>query len=173
MWINEYRNLRDQTPLDLGKNFPTLYKQLFDSINDEEKGVGIETKSRYALYLEEIGKKYFLKSRGKYGNMLNINQETLLNITALCIKDEKILLKQLFKEYERRGLYFDNYSKEEYFKKCLGKSFNQYLLDLQIKVIVPFYGIYYSISFYKRFDKYIQKGYSRQMALWLTTLEEN
>lgn len=116
MWINEYRNLRDQTPLDLGKNFPTLYKQLFDSINDEEKGVGIETKSRYALYLEEIGKKYFLKSRGKYGNMLNINQETLLNITALCIKDEKILLKQLFKEYERRGLYFDNYSKEEIIK---------------------------------------------------------
>jgi hypothetical protein len=67
----------------------------------------------------------------------------------------------------------DSYSKEEYFKKCLGKSFNQYLLDLQIKVAIPFYGLYYSISFYKRFDRHIQSGYSRQMALWLTTLEEN
>jgi hypothetical protein len=66
-----------------------------------------------------------------------------------------------------------SYSKEEYFKKCLGKSFNQYLLDLQIKVAIPFYGLYYSISFYKRFDRHIQSGYSRQMALWLTTLEEN
>ena len=37
----------------------------------------------------------------------------LLVITTLCVKDEKLKLKQLFNEYEKRGIYFDRYSKEE------------------------------------------------------------
>ena len=60
-----------------------------------------------------LQKKYFIKKRGQYGNILNINKENLYLITALCIKDEKIKLNDLFKEYERRGLFFDRYSKEE------------------------------------------------------------
>ena len=66
-----------------------------------------------------------------------------------------------------------SYSKEEYFKKCLGKSFNQYLLDLQIKVIVPFYGIYNSLDFYVRYSKYLNLKYSKPEALWITTLEQD
>ena len=65
-----------------------------------------------------------------------------------------------------------SYSKEEYFKKCLGKSFNQYLLDLQIKVIIPFYGVYNSLDFYDRYFEYIDLKYSKPIALWLTTLEQ-
>ena len=34
-------------------------------------------------------------------------------ITALCVKEDRIKLNDLFKEYERRGLFFDRYSKEE------------------------------------------------------------
>ena len=66
-----------------------------------------------------------------------------------------------------------SYSKEEYFKKCLGKSFNQYLLDLQIKVVIPFYGLYNSLDFYDRYSKFIDLKYSKPTALWLTTLEQN
>ena len=40
----------------------------------------------------------------------------LLVITTLCVKDKKIKLNQLFKEYERRGLFFDRYSKNEIVK---------------------------------------------------------
>lgn len=65
-----------------------------------------------------------------------------------------------------------SYSKEEYFKKCLGKSFNQYLLDLQIKVIIPFYGLYNSLDFYDRYSKYVNLKYSKPKALWITTLEQ-
>ena len=65
-----------------------------------------------------------------------------------------------------------SYSKEEYFKKCLGKSFNQYLLDLQIKVIIPFYWVYNSLDFYDRYSKYINLKYSNPLTLWLITLEE-
>ena len=37
----------------------------------------------------------------------------LLLITSLCIQKEKILLKELYEEYEKRGLYFDDKSKKE------------------------------------------------------------
>ena len=37
----------------------------------------------------------------------------LLTITTLCVKEEKIKLKDLFERYEERGIYFDNTSKSE------------------------------------------------------------
>lgn len=112
IWINEYRRIRKLPPVELNNDFSDLYKILYESLKSDN-GINNATKSRYALCLEEIGKRYFLKSRGQYGYMLNINQEMLLLITSLCIKSEKIKLNQLFKEYERRGLYFDTYSQEE------------------------------------------------------------
>ena len=60
-----------------------------------------------------MGKKYFLKRRGRYGYMFNITQEMLIFITSLCIKEEKIKITQLFDEYERRGLFFDRDSREK------------------------------------------------------------
>ena len=63
--------------------------------------------SRYPKPIEDLGKKYFLKRRGRFGYMFNMNQEMLILITALCIKEDKIKITQLFEEYERRGLFFD------------------------------------------------------------------
>lgn len=34
-------------------------------------------------------------------------------LTALCVKNEKIKLNQLFAEYEKRGIFFDYPSKME------------------------------------------------------------
>ena len=39
--------------------------------------------------------------------MFNLNQEMLILITAVCIKEEKMKITQLFEEYEKRGLFFD------------------------------------------------------------------
>ena len=69
--------------------------------------------SLFTLNLEEIAKPYFLKRRGSYGYVLNINRDMLLMLTALCVKDNKIKLNQLFKEYEKRGIFLDKYSKVE------------------------------------------------------------
>ena len=63
-----------------------------------------------------MAKKFFLKRRGSYGYILNLNRDILLIMTALCVKDKKIRLNQLFEEYEKRGLFFDRYSKEEIIK---------------------------------------------------------
>jgi DNA phosphorothioation-dependent restriction protein DptG len=48
--------------------------------------------------------------------MLNVNQDLLLLLTALSLKDERKSLKQVFVELENRGMYFDRYSREEIVK---------------------------------------------------------
>ena len=48
-----------------------------------------------------------------HGLVLNISQEFLLLITALVVKDDKMRINDLFKEYEKRGLFFDQESKKE------------------------------------------------------------
>ena len=83
-----------------------FYKKLLE-IKDQSPN------SRFGSYFEDIGKKYFLKRGGRYGNILSLSQEMLLTITTLCVKEEKIKLKDLFERYEERGIYFDNTSKSE------------------------------------------------------------
>lgn len=108
-WIEYYKSFFNQAPKELSSDFNQLVKELNDSLSEQ---IEEATSSRYALSVEEIGKKYFLKLRGgTYGHMLNLTQEMLLLITAVSVK-KKITLKNLFKEYERRGLFFDQYSKD-------------------------------------------------------------
>ena len=109
-WIKVYRNvfLLDDDNLEL--EFNSLINSLEKSLTEK---IGQATMSRYALYIEEIGKKYFLKRRGgTYGYMLNLTQEMLIILTAISIKKDKITLKSLFEEYEKRGVFLDQYSKE-------------------------------------------------------------
>ena len=62
--------------------------------------------------MDAIARSYFLKSRGSYGFVLNIERDMLYVITALCVKS-KMTTKDLFKEYEKRGLFFDSKSKDQ------------------------------------------------------------
>lgn len=110
-WIRFYREHYNQEPLEVELDFDKLIRALEDSLMGK---IDQSTMSRYTLWIEEIGKKYLLKVRGSaYGYMLNMTQEILLMITAISIKEERITLKALFKEYERRGVYLDQYSKDE------------------------------------------------------------
>ena len=46
--------------------------------------------------------------------MLNLSEETLIFITKLCIKNqEQMRLKDVFKAFERRGIFLDDISKEQ------------------------------------------------------------
>ena len=46
--------------------------------------------------------------------MLNLSEETLIFLTKVCIKDqEKMRLNDVFSEFERRGVFLDNHSKDE------------------------------------------------------------
>ena len=109
-WINYYETIHN---LDIGmyfENFRDCVKIYHDVL---EKSIRNQQNVGFSFNLENIGKKYFLKRRGQYGYALNITKDFLYLITALCVKEDKIKLNDLFKEYELRGLFFDRYSKEE------------------------------------------------------------
>lgn len=114
-WIKEYAYLMDLVIVDeIPKDFESQIFNLFKLIEEVHTKVQTKqgTQSRYALSLEQIGKKYFLKSRGSFGYMLNMSQDLLLLLSAVVIKDSKKSLKDVFKGLEDRGVYFDRYSKE-------------------------------------------------------------
>ena len=62
-----------------------------------------------------------MKNRKKSGLVLNLTERDVIFLTKICLRnEEKIRLVDLYKEYERRGLYLDNTSKEylqEFFTK--------------------------------------------------------
>lgn len=47
-----------------------------------------------------------------------------------------------------------------FFKQQTGKNIYQYYRELQIKIVVPFWGILYGVLFIYRFYTYKSKGYS-------------
>lgn len=108
-WIEHYENMRCLSNYRSSDDF----KYLVDTLKNDLKNMGNQQPYAYWRNLNNVALKYFVKSRGKYGHVLNIDKKFLYIITALCIKEEKIKLKDLFKEYERRGLFFDRYSKEK------------------------------------------------------------
>ena len=86
---------------------------LINTLKNDLKNMGNQQPYAYWRNLNNIALKYFVKGRGPLGHVLNIDKKFLYLITALCVKEEKIKLNDLFKEYERRGLFFDRYSKEK------------------------------------------------------------
>lgn len=75
------------------------------------KGIGGPMRDRYGENIFDVGA-IFLKN-GFQGRVLSLNPDMFLMVTALCTQDKKIKLTKLFEEYQKRGLYFDNKSKEE------------------------------------------------------------
>lgn len=108
-WIKYVRLEEGLDDIELPNDFEDLFTIYLSSIEDSYQFNKSRhgTVSRYPINIESLGKKYFLKRRGRFGYMFNLSQEMLILITALCIKDDKIKITQLFEEYERRGLFFD------------------------------------------------------------------
>lgn len=103
-----------------GKTASSL-KFLFNSIKTQFENTGRNRAYRsYSSKFETYCKKY-LKSRGRSGFMLNLSEEDLIFITKLCIKDrEQMRLRDVFKGFEKRGIFLDEISKEkaaEYYEK--------------------------------------------------------
>ena len=109
-WVKYYCEKQNLNYYVYSENFEDLVEILNKSIFES---LVLQQKNSYAMNLTNVALKYFIKRRGKYGYVLNFTKDFLYLITALCVKEDKIKLNDLFKEYERRGLFFDRYSKEE------------------------------------------------------------
>lgn len=108
-WVQYYENMRNFNNYQQSNDF----KYIVNTLKNDLKNMGHQQLYAYWRNLNNVALKYFVKSRGRYGHVLNIDKTFLYLITALCVKEEKIKLNDLFKEYERRGLFFDRYSKEK------------------------------------------------------------
>lgn len=93
-----------------GKTLEKSMKDLFSWLKEDIDKALI---SRFSLSLDEIAKKYFVKPRGRLGNTLNMTNDLLLMFTALIVSDKKMLVEEVFKGFEDRGMYFDRYTKSE------------------------------------------------------------
>jgi len=71
----------------------------------------------YSKWLVRFIKSNFIKNRGRLGATTVLNQEMLLFLTKLIIADNsKIRLKNLWEQFEERGILFDDTSKVEIVK---------------------------------------------------------
>jgi DNA phosphorothioation-dependent restriction protein DptG len=106
-------NELEKTDSSIGLTAASI-KYLFDSIRVQFENTGrVRAYRSYANKFESYCKR-FLKSRGRSGLMLNLSEEDLIFITKLCIKDqEQVKLKDVFKAFERRGIFLDDISKEQ------------------------------------------------------------
>ena len=104
--LKRYETAKDETAAEI--------QYLFDSVKTQfENTVRNRPYSSYAEKFEEYSRK-FLKRRGRSGMMLNLTEETLIFLTKVCIKEqEKMRLNDVFMEFEARGVFLDNISKEQ------------------------------------------------------------
>lgn len=93
------------------QNIFELYRLInYQFINSGRKGRQLD----YGTWFTEFCKVNFLRRRGQLGYTLNFTEDNLIFITNLCIKNKgRLKLKDLFKEYERRGIFFDRDSQNK------------------------------------------------------------
>ncbi|PTI71466.1 DNA phosphorothioation-dependent restriction protein DptG, partial [Mammaliicoccus vitulinus] len=96
----------DELNVDLESNILLFKKWLSEDLANE-------TVTRYPLSINEIGNLFFLKNRGTLGKTLTLRKDILILLTALVVKDQKMLIKDVFVEFEKRGVYLDRYTKNE------------------------------------------------------------
>lgn len=112
-WMEIYANIFNEkniTPKPKALSLEDAFRNLFYSISE---GVSFEAATKFGRHIERLAGSTFLKSRGRYGYILNMTHNMLILLTAVCVKDERIPLKELFQRFKERGVNFDRLSKKE------------------------------------------------------------
>lgn len=109
-FLDEYQIIKDKNDNvhenDLASNISLLSKWLLEDLDSATRG-------RFPLSVEEIGKLYFLRNRGRLGSVLNAREDLVLLFTALIVGKKQKLLKDVFEGFEVRGMFFDRLTREE------------------------------------------------------------
>lgn len=115
-WLTEVYQTKtnfDVVPYSEDKTLEDAFEDLISAV---KQGVSNEINTRYHKAYESFVSKFFRKHGGSLGNMLALSQELLLLLVAVSITEERIELKQLWQELEKRGVWLDYHSKEEVVK---------------------------------------------------------
>ena len=117
--FNEFK----QYEIDPTKNFTkNKLQELFGYVCQQFETINRKAaKKRYNGRFLEYCKSRWLKNRKRAGWILNLKENDILFLTKLCIQNgDMIRLNDLFTEFESRGIFLDNGSKEnlqDYFLK--------------------------------------------------------
>ncbi|MEO2077881.1 MAG: DNA phosphorothioation-dependent restriction protein DptG [Bacillus sp. (in: firmicutes)] len=103
----------DSLQLNPDRSVDAAVQNLYNIILFQFKNNDIATVSRYQRWFEETVSLYLSKPRGQLGKMLNITQDFLMFLTVISLKNKKLSVNDLFGEFEKRGLFFDQFSKQE------------------------------------------------------------
>ena len=115
-WLYEVYHERTNINVERYTEEKTLEMMFNDFIVAIKNGVSNEINSRYSKAYQAIVTKFFRKHGGSLGTILSLSQEHLLMLVAVSITEDRIELKQLWKEFEKRGVWLDYQSKEEVVK---------------------------------------------------------
>ncbi|MDC0706243.1 DNA phosphorothioation-dependent restriction protein DptG [Priestia sp. AB] len=115
-WMKEIYKEKTNIPVREYSEDKTLDMAFDDLISAIKKGISSEVNSRYQKAFQAIISKFFRKHGGSLGTILSLSQEHLLMLVAISITDERIELKKLWEELEKRGVWLDYHSKEEVVK---------------------------------------------------------
>lgn len=88
---------------------------LFKCVQAQFQGTESRKRADQAYYekFSEFCKSRWVKNRKKSGLVFNLTERDIIFLTKICLRDEeKIRLNDLYKEYEKRGIYLDSTSKE-------------------------------------------------------------
>ncbi|KHF41549.1 DNA phosphorothioation-dependent restriction protein DptG [Halalkalibacter okhensis] len=110
IWIKYYADTKEIPLTHIAETHSEAFTMLYQLL---KKGMSSEVCKNYGRLIEDAASGEFLKFRGSLGYTLNINQDFLLMITALAVGEERILLKQLFEEFNKRGITLDLNSQKE------------------------------------------------------------
>jgi DNA phosphorothioation-dependent restriction protein DptG len=108
-WIEYYTKSAGIHIKHSPQSIPEAFRILFDCL---KHGMSSEVCKKYGENIEEVGGKTFLKHRGSLGKVFNISHDLFLLLAAICIKEDRIPLNQLFSEMEKRGVTLDRHSKK-------------------------------------------------------------
>ncbi|PGZ14678.1 DNA phosphorothioation-dependent restriction protein DptG [Bacillus cereus] len=115
-WLTEVYKEKTSIPVEEYSDDKTLEMAFDDLISAIKKGISGEVNSRYQKAFQTIVSKFFRKHGGSLGTILSLSQEHLLMLVAVSITDDRIELKRLWTELEKRGVWLDYHSKEEVVK---------------------------------------------------------
>ncbi|PUB13378.1 DNA phosphorothioation-dependent restriction protein DptG [Paenisporosarcina sp. OV554] len=116
-WMNGFYKVRngidDGLPQYVDKL--TLDDAFKDLLSVIKKGISKEINSRYQKAFEAFISKFYRKNGGSLGTILSLKQDQLLMLVAVSVgnSSNRIELKQLWDELEKRGVWLDHHSKEE------------------------------------------------------------
>lgn len=113
-YVGDYKKFNEIKEPSIGTETQKAIQHLFKCV--EIQFLETDRKRANQVYNEkfsEFCKVRWVKNRRKSGLVLNLTEQDIIFLTKISLRNrEKIRLNDLFKEYEYRGIYLDNTSKE-------------------------------------------------------------